>query len=831
LASDHLPDSPSLVRDLLAYFVRHHHARATLDDLARWRIEQERASHTLDQVNRAIDWLEQPPNQLLVRWPEGPDQPGPTVFRLNPAKTADAERMLAQLSESPQVFDVARRGAAAPALPATLLLRALAWVDETLRRYNRAHPLTRPADHPGEARDPDALEWILSPVVAPQAAAGDDDTRELIAAVEAADPAEPLTALYRHLQLTPLELQVVLLALAAEIDAKYHLAFGIRNDDLGRRGVTLGLACALLGNALDVRLELERSSALTRWRLLDSGGVFPHAEDTLRLDPFVIAWLFGHAGALAQDPRLTALVRPDPWPGADWLGDTAEAALVERVRERLTSGTERWTAIAGGQKNGARASVEGAARLTGALVLRVVLPSSPSTDAAESEEVIIRIARAARLAHALPVVDAAAADANTLGPGGLARLLDLLASGPRHLVIVASDLERITSALPRTPGDRIDADLPPELSLATVFEAAAAKQQLEVPRADAERIAASFRLSLDAIETAVRLAAMRVKGTTRSPEGDAAALFEACRRVASPDLPRFGRRVEPVFTLDDVVLPKAHRAQMDEIVAHVRHAPHVMHRWEFSKRLPYGRGVAALFSGPPGTGKTMAAQAIARELGTEAYVVDLSRVVSKYIGETEKNIDVVFEDAERSGVVLCFDEADALFSKRSEIKDAHDRYANIEVAYLLQRIEAFGARGGLGLAILTSNFKQNLDPALVRRLRFIVEFAKPDQTAREEIWSRSLKGKVDLAQNVNLRFLAKRLDISGGHIQQIAIRAAFAAASEGAHEIDMRHLMGAARAEVVKLGLAATERELAAFEATFRRNAEASALHGNAEVA
>jgi hypothetical protein len=115
LASDHLPDSPSLVRDLLAYFVRHHHARATLDDLARWRIEQERASHTLDQVNRAIDWLEQPPNQLLVRWPEGPDQPGPTVFRLNPAKTADAERMLAQLSESPQVFDVARRGDAAAA--------------------------------------------------------------------------------------------------------------------------------------------------------------------------------------------------------------------------------------------------------------------------------------------------------------------------------------------------------------------------------------------------------------------------------------------------------------------------------------------------------------------------------------------------------------------------------------------------------------------------------------------------------------------------------------------------------------------------------------------
>jgi AAA+ superfamily predicted ATPase len=826
LASDHHPDSPSLVRDLLAYFVRHQNARATLDDLARWRIEQERASHTLDQVNRAIEWLQQPPNQLLVRWPEDPGQPGPVLFRLNPDKLVEAETLLAQLSETSRVIDALSRSAAVPAEgPARpLLLRALAWVDETLRRYNRAHPL-KPADHPGEARDPDALEWILSPAITADPGAADattsaDEARSLIAAIEAAEVNEPLRALLRNLPLESLELQVLLLTLASEIDAKYHLAFGIRNDDLGRRGVTLGLACALLGNALDVRLELERSGGLTRWRLIDSGPVFPHAEDTLRLDPFIVAWIFGHACALIQDPRLAALIRVDPWPGADWLNDTAEAVLVERVSNRLTSVTDRWTAIAGGDGNGARASVEGAVRSSSTTVLRIVLPSSPATDPNESEETIIRIARAARLTHAIPVVDAAAADANTLGPGGVGRLLDALGSGPRHLVILASDLERITPALPRTPGDRLDAELSAELSLALVYQAAAAQQHLSVERGEAERIAASFRLPIDSIDAAVRLAAMRVKGTERSPQGDAAALFEACRRIASPDLPRFGRRVDPVFKLDDVVLPKAHRAQMDEIVAHVRHAPHVMHRWEFSKRLPYGRGVAALFSGPPGTGKTMAAQAIAQELGTEAYIVDLSRVVSKYIGDTEKQIDMVFEDAERSGVVLVIDEADALFSKRSEIKDAHDRYANIEVAYLLQRIEAFGLSGGLGLAILTTNLKQNLDPALVRRLRFIVDFNKPDEKARQDIWTRSLTGRVTIAKNVDVRFLARRLDISGGHIQQIAIRAAFAAASQGAAAIDMRHVMGAARAELLKLGLTATERELAAFEPAFQGDAE-----------
>jgi SpoVK/Ycf46/Vps4 family AAA+-type ATPase len=185
-------------------------------------------------------------------------------------------------------------------------------------------------------------------------------------------------------------------------------------------------------------------------------------------------------------------------------------------------------------------------------------------------------------------------------------------------------------------------------------------------------------------------------------------------------------------------------------------------------------------------------------------------VVSKYIGESEKNLDTVFTDAERAGAVLCFDEADALFGKRSEIKDAHDRYANIEVAFLLQRMEAFS-----GLAILTTNFRQNLDPAFVRRLRFIVDFRRPDEAGREAIWRRSLVAP--LAADVNIRFLARRLDLTGGTIQQIAIRAAFAAAAAGSSMVDMHHVMAAARAELLKLGLTATERELAAFDPTVRR--------------
>jgi SpoVK/Ycf46/Vps4 family AAA+-type ATPase len=204
----------------------------------------------------------------------------------------------------------------------------------------------------------------------------------------------------------------------------------------------------------------------------------------------------------------------------------------------------------------------------------------------------------------------------------------------------------------------------------------------------------------------------------------------------------------------------------------------------------------------------MAAQALARDLDTEAFVVDLSRVTSKYIGESEKNLDAVFSDAERAGAVLLFDEADALFGKRSEIKDAHDRYANIEVAYLLQRMEAFS-----GLAILSTNFRGNLDEAFLRRLRFVVEFPKPDADGREDIWRRCLPDSAPVADDVNLRLLARRLELTGGNIRQITVRAAFAAAADGEPEIAMRHVLHAARAELQKLGVSGIEREIGELEA------------------
>jgi SpoVK/Ycf46/Vps4 family AAA+-type ATPase len=252
-----------------------------------------------------------------------------------------------------------------------------------------------------------------------------------------------------------------------------------------------------------------------------------------------------------------------------------------------------------------------------------------------------------------------------------------------------------------------------------------------------------------------------------------------------------------------VVLPPDRARQLDDIVDSMRLSSKVLDDWHFRDQLPYGRGVSVLLHGASGTGKTMAAHGIAAALCIQILRIDLSRVVSKYIGDTEKNLDRIFDDAHRCGAAILIDEADALLGKRSEAKDAHDRYANIEVAYLLQRMEAFE-----GLAILTTNMRQNLDPAFLRRLRFIVDFPRPDVEAREKIWRRCLPEDSHTLDDAAFRQLARKIELTGGHIRQISLRAAFAAAAESSR-ISLEHVAYASRAEFAKLGMPAVELEIA----------------------
>ena len=267
--------------------------------------------------------------------------------------------------------------------------------------------------------------------------------------------------------------------------------------------------------------------------------------------------------------------------------------------------------------------------------------------------------------------------------------------------------------------------------------------------------------------------------------------WHVCRRYARRALDNLARRIDPRATWDDLVLPRSQIESLQQIAIHVRQRAVVNEQWGFADRYSRGLGLSALFSGASGTGKTLAAEILAAELDLDLYQIDLACVVSKYIGETEKNLRRIFDAAEESGAILLFDEADALFGKRSEVRDSHDRYANLEVSYLLQRMDSYR-----GVAILTTNMQHALDHAFLRRIRFIVQFPFPNVDSRARIWQRIFPRGTPLGALDFQR--CSQLNVSGGVIRNIATHAAFLAA-EDRSRIEPRHVLAAARIEYTKL--------------------------------
>ena len=301
----------------------------------------------------------------------------------------------------------------------------------------------------------------------------------------------------------------------------------------------------------------------------------------------------------------------------------------------------------------------------------------------------------------------------------------------------------------------------------------------------------------DALATATSLSRWRDPLNTVIENQD---LSQACRLQSNRHLARLTQNINPHYMWDDLVLAPGPKAILEEIRARVTHRALIYEHWGFDNKLTMGKGLHLLFSGPPGTGKTMAADVLANEFEMSLYKIDLSSVVSKYIGETEKNLSEIFHEGETSNAILFFDEADALFGKRSEVKDAHDRHANIEVGYLLQRMEEYA-----GIVILSTNFRRNMDDAFTRRLHFCVDFPLPDKPERLKIWKKIWPEDTPRASDLDLDFLAERLQISGGYIRNIVLSAAFMAAEEARlqqsdPEVTMAHLLHATRREYQKMG-------------------------------
>ncbi|MCC7366415.1 MAG: ATP-binding protein [Dehalococcoidia bacterium] len=324
-------------------------------------------------------------------------------------------------------------------------------------------------------------------------------------------------------------------------------------------------------------------------------------------------------------------------------------------------------------------------------------------------------------------------------------------------------------------------------------------------------LAGKFRLGTREIGDAVLAA--RGRARARAPQAPAVTpddLYAAARDQSAPVLSDMAKKIRPHYQWDDLILPRDARDQLREMCAHVEHRHQVYEVWGFERRLAMGKGLMALFAGNSGTGKTMAADVLAGTLGLDLYKIDLSGVVSKYIGETEKNLGAIFRDAEASSAILFFDEADALFGKRSEVKDAHDRYANIETAYLLQRMEEYS-----GVVILATNLKMNLDDAFLRRLHFVIDFPMPEEEDRRRIWEGTVPKETPLGDDVDFAFLARQFKIAGGNIRNIVLAAAFLAASESS-DVRMSHFIRAVRREYQKLGRMVTDSEFGPYTGLLR---------------
>jgi SpoVK/Ycf46/Vps4 family AAA+-type ATPase len=319
------------------------------------------------------------------------------------------------------------------------------------------------------------------------------------------------------------------------------------------------------------------------------------------------------------------------------------------------------------------------------------------------------------------------------------------------------------------------------------------------PDVDLALLTGAFRLTGDQIEaaadTARHSAAWRaVPGQEDDNPVTMRDLLAACRTHSNQGLGALSRKITPRYTWNDLVLPSDRLAQLREMSYHVRYGPLVFEQWGFDRKLSGGKGLNMLFAGQPGTGKTMAAEVIATDLGLELYKIDLSTVVSKYIGETEKNLEKIFREGQTSNAILFFDEADSLFGKRSEVRDSHDRYANIEISYLLQKMEEYE-----GIVILATNLRKNLDDAFIRRLHGAIEFPMPEEADRLEIWRRTFPPEAPLSDDLDLQFLAHKFKLSGGNIKNIVLEAAFFAAQGGA-TIGMVHMIRATRREHQKIG-------------------------------
>ena len=584
-------------------------------------------------------------------------------------------------------------------------------------------------------------------------------------ALRAAALTTPLERLTQRFGLTGFERDLLLLAAGYELDRELR--------ELLQQPPSFSLALAWLPDAHWDAIAPQRP--LRYWRLLERPAEAALLEAPLRIDERILHCLTGVA---AVDERLLGLASFRAASGRDDPAARHAAAMLASADADGDCAPLVWIDGKGEVVELTTIAID-AAHAAGSAALLVSLADVPA-DPRDRAELARRLDREALLAGAAIVLAHDGASEPAAEATRQARALIEAIASP----VLACG--RFDSAALHDIADRRLRRVQADAAAWPQGAAARARPATGGELDDAVRRAAlQFRVSQRVLDDCLD----RIDPAAIEPTADQ--LWRLLREASRGGLDQLAQRVDARTGLADIVLPPSQQSQLLEIAAQLRNRHTVYQDWGFGERGERGLGIAALFSGESGTGKTMAAEAIANHVGLDLYRIDLAHTVSKYIGETEKNLARIFDAAEASGAVLLFDEADALFGKRSEVKDSHDRYANIEVAYLLQRIEAYS-----GLAILTTNLKSSLDRAFQRRIRFIVNFPFPDEAARRVLWQRQWPERAPLG-DVDAEALA-RLPLAGGHIRSVALNAAFLAAEAG-EAIAMKHIELATQREAAKL--------------------------------
>jgi hypothetical protein len=646
----------------------------------------------------------------------------------------------------------------------------------------------------GRLRDHDPFRGLYVPDMEAEALLNSDGSEPRLAAelAEAAavarlanerrvGPALPLPRLARAFGLDRFEVDTLLLAVASEIDPRYEKVFGYVQNDITKKRPTVGLALALL--CAEAEQRIARRAVFARDATLVREGLIELIEDVhdcsppltakfLKLSDRIVAFLVGQDGI---DERL--------WPFARRLPPERRADDLP-VSDRLLSQL---------------------AHLTASGDAIIVLHGPPGADREATAEAV-----AATLGLGMISVELPPDRAETLV--GLAKREAILADALLYLAAPTEAIGEVVTLLGEYSAPVVlgCTGRPPATGAGTFsveLGRADYDERLHVWRAEVEskgvrlgadvdltRLAAKFAMEPGQIKAAVADAVRRCRTKGSNRRVSMAALEAAARAQSSHALDALAQPVKLSFGWPDLVLPRATLARLRAVQTSIEQCHVVNSAWGFGRKLSLGLGVYTLFSGPSGVGKTMAAAVLARDLGLDLYKIDLSVVVSKYIGETEKNLAEIFRRAQASNAILFFDEADALFGKRSEVRDSHDRYANIEIAYLLQKMEEHD-----GNVILATNLRGNVDDAFTRRLHHVVEFPLPDADDRERIWRGIFPPEAPLADDIDFRRLAEQFEFPGGHIRNVALAAAFAAAGRG-RPIRFSDILAEAAAELEKLG-------------------------------